>query len=249
MKRNSKVLSVLVASAMTAGMLAGCGSSTASSTAASSASAASSAASASSSSSADSAAEETSAASSSSAAEAVSAESTASSGAVDTSASKSIKILAIWAEDSTEGKIINELTQKYIDEVNPNFSYEYEYVAQTDLSTKISTLVASDDLPDVFVYSAGKPLQQLIEADKVVDISDALDAVGESDALLPAAKSSLLSLSNTDDLYDLPFGLNIEGFWYNKSVFEKAGVDVPTTWDELLDVCDKLKSQGIQPHG
>jgi raffinose/stachyose/melibiose transport system substrate-binding protein len=247
MKRNSKVLSVLVASAMTAGMLAGCGSSTASSTAASSASAASSAASASSTSSADSAAKETSAASSSSAAEAVSAESTASSGAVDTSASKSIKILAIWAEDSTEGKIINELTQKYIDEVNPNFSYEYEYVAQTDLSTKISTLVASDDLPDVFVYSAGKPLQQLIEADKVVDISDALDATGESDALLPAAKSSLLSLSNTDDLYDLPFGLNIEGFWYNKSVFEKAGVDVPTTWDELLDVCDKLKSQGIQP--
>ena len=162
-------------------------------------------------------------------------------------ADKDFKILSIWAEDSTEGKIITELTEKYIEEVNPNFSYEYEYVASSDLSTKISTLIASDDLPDLFVYSAGAPLQELIASDKVVDISQALDELGVGDTIVDGAKSSLLSLSNTDDLYDLPFGMNIEGFWYNKAVFEKAGVEVPTTWDDFLSVCDTLESQGIQP--
>lgn len=167
--------------------------------------------------------------------------------AKDAVAEKDFKILSIWAEDSTEGKIIKELADKYIKEVNPKFSYEYEYVASSDLSTKIATLVASDDLPDLFVYSAGAPLKELIKSDKVVNISQALSDVGCDKAIMDAAKSSLLSLSDTKDLYDLPFGMNIEGFWYNKAIFTKAGVQAPKTWDELLSVCDKLKSQGIQP--
>jgi ABC-type glycerol-3-phosphate transport system substrate-binding protein len=42
-------------------------------------------------------------------------------------------------------------------------------------------------------------------------------------------------------------------FWcYNKTLFEKAGLDPeapPKTWDELLVVCDKLKSSGVEPLG
>ena len=40
-------------------------------------------------------------------------------------------------------------------------------------------------------------------------------------------------LSGTDDFYDLPLGLNVEGFWYNKELFEKAGCEAPTTWAEF----------------
>jgi ABC-type glycerol-3-phosphate transport system substrate-binding protein len=42
-------------------------------------------------------------------------------------------------------------------------------------------------------------------------------------------------------------------FWcYNKTLFEKAGLDPeapPKTWDELLVACDKLKSSGVEPLG
>lgn len=167
--------------------------------------------------------------------------------AIDTTAEKNFKILSIWTEDSTEGQILIGLTKQYMEDVNPNFTYEYEYVASSDLSTKISTLIASNDLPDLFVYSAGAPLQELINANKVVNISEALDTVKCNDIITEGAKSSLLSLSNTDDLYDMPFGMNIEGFWYNKAVFEKAGIEVPTTWDELLTACDTLIGKDIQP--
>jgi raffinose/stachyose/melibiose transport system substrate-binding protein len=34
---------------------------------------------------------------------------------------------------------------------------------------------------------------------------------------------------------------------YNKAVFEKAGVKVPTTWDEFLAACDTLKKAGVTP--
>ncbi len=35
--------------------------------------------------------------------------------------------------------------------------------------------------------------------------------------------------------------------FYNTELFEQAGVEVPTTFDELTDVCGKLQEAGIQP--
>lgn len=166
---------------------------------------------------------------------------------IDTTSEKNFKILAIWSEDSAEGQILIGLTEKYIEEVNPNFTYEYEYVTSADVIAKISTLVASNDLPDMFAYAYGQPLQELISADKLVNITEELESLGCSEYLNEGAKASLLSLSNTEDLYCLPYGMNIEGFWYNKTVFEEAGVEIPTTWDELLTVCDQLVEKEIQP--
>ena len=55
-------------------------------------------------------------------------------------------------------------------------------------------------------------------------------------------------LSLTEELYDLPLGQNIEGFWYNKELFAQAGIETPpVTWDEMLADADKLMEAGIQP--
>jgi len=160
---------------------------------------------------------------------------------------KKFKILSIWAEDTKEGKLLYNLTKQYQEEVNPNFEFEFELVSANDLTTKVATLVASNDLPDAFAYVAGQPLTELIDADKVVNISEQLEKLGVSDQIEEGAVTLLKGLSNTDSIYDLPLGLNIEGFWYNKKVFEDAGVEVPKTWDDLLKVCDTLKEKGVQP--
>ncbi|MDF2801929.1 MAG: ABC-type sugar transport system, periplasmic component [Anaerocolumna sp.] len=160
---------------------------------------------------------------------------------------KKIKILSIWAEDKDNGKLITDLTKRYIEEVNPNFEYEFELVSADSLRQKIATLVVSDDLPDVFVYESGKPIVELIEADKLLDVGQALDELGVADMLDEGAVSLLKTLSGTEQLYDLPLGMNIEGFWYNKALFEQAGVTIPSTWEEFEAACAKLQEAGIQP--
>ena len=41
---------------------------------------------------------------------------------------------------------------------------------------------------------------------------------------------------------------SVQVLWlYNKDIFEKVGVEPPTTWDELVNVCQKLKDAGYQP--
>ena len=42
-------------------------------------------------------------------------------------------------------------------------------------------------------------------------------------------------------------GTSVLGAIYNKKAFATAGVEPPTTWSELLTVCDKLKKKGIVP--
>ncbi|RKQ30722.1 MULTISPECIES: ABC transporter substrate-binding protein [Clostridia] len=165
----------------------------------------------------------------------------------DPQLTKKIKILTIWAEDNDNGILLNKICEDYQKNVNPNFDWEYEMVSSDNLQQKIATLAASDDLPDIFAYEAGAPLTTLIDSDKVVNVSEALDQIGETDKLNEGAVELLKGLSGTDDLYDLPLGLNVEGFWYNKELFKQAGCEVPTTWDEFEDVLKKLDDAGIQP--
>lgn len=160
---------------------------------------------------------------------------------------KHIKILSIWAEDNDNGIIINKLCEDYQANVNPNFTWEYEMVAADNLKQKIATLAASNDLPELFAYEAGAPLVTLIEADKLVNYSEAIAELGVEDSLNGGAVELLKKLSGTEDIYDLPLGLNVEGFWYNKALFEQAGVEVPATWDEFEAALEKLAAAGIQP--
>lgn len=47
--------------------------------------------------------------------------------------------------------------------------------------------------------------------------------------------------------FAVPVAAVIQSIFYNKEIFEKAGVTVPNTWEELLAVCEKLKTAGYIP--
>lgn len=49
-------------------------------------------------------------------------------------------------------------------------------------------------------------------------------------------------------LKSIPYQPNVFAYFYNVDIFEEAGVTaVPTTWDEFLDVCQKIKDAGYTP--
>lgn len=49
-------------------------------------------------------------------------------------------------------------------------------------------------------------------------------------------------------LKSIPYQPNVFAFFYNEDIFAEAGVTaVPTTWAELLDVCQKVKDAGYTP--
>lgn len=60
-------------------------------------------------------------------------------------------------------------------------------------------------------------------------------------------KPFLAAVSDGDKRFMLPTNFTTWGFYYNKELFEKAGLTPPKTWDELMAAAAKLKASGVVP--
>lgn len=163
--------------------------------------------------------------------------------------SRTIKFLSPWddTDPTSNSYIIGELSKQYGETVD-GFKLEHEFVSHEQLDQKVSILISSDDLPEVCTYESGVRLIPVIESGQILDVDKTFTELGIRDCLDDGAVSLLTTLVDGRGLYDVPLGLNMEGFWYNKALFEKAGIaETPKTWDEFMDVCQKLKDAGIVP--
>lgn len=111
---------------------------------------------------------------------------------------------------------------------------------------KMKILMTGGELPPV-VYGAGYNLLDLALAqDLVVDITDAVNADPEWKALYN--EKSLNVNSRDGRIYASSSEGNTIGYFFNKELFAKAGIEAPAkTWDEFFAQCDQLLAAGIIP--
>ncbi|MCK9795445.1 extracellular solute-binding protein [Isoptericola sp. 4D.3] len=149
-----------------------------------------------------------------------------------------------WWHNSNTGE-----GKEYYDKLAADFEASHEGVtvevsamAHDDMLTKLDAAFQSGNAPDVFMERGGGELADHVEAGLLKDISEpAADTISKLETYMPGFQVDGAS-------YALPFSIGVVGFWYNKSLFEEAGItEAPTTMDELYDVVDKLKAAGITP--
>lgn len=110
---------------------------------------------------------------------------------------------------------------------------------------KYETLAAANKLPELFDTDATPFAQKLAKQGRMVDAETLLEDLGLYDDYRPAA----LNYQRFDDgsLYMIPFEFQLEFFWYNKALFEQAGVSVPETLKDFPAMCTGLREAGITP--
>lgn len=163
--------------------------------------------------------------------------------------SRTLQFLSIWDHEDPNSNawIVNELSKMYSETVE-GFKLEIEYVDITTLDQKVTILMSSNDLPEICTYESGVRLKDVIDSGQILDVDATFTDLGIRDSLDDGAVSLLEALVDGKGLYDIPLGLNVEGYWYNKALFEQAGIaEAPKTWDEFMAVCDTLKAEGIIP--
>ncbi len=74
-------------------------------------------------------------------------------------------------------------------------------------------------------------------------INDVWDAIGNT---FPASVHDL-SKGADGNYYFVPLYYYPWGVFYRKSVFTEKGYTVPTTWDAFVSLCEKMKSDGLNP--
>ena len=93
-------------------------------------------------------------------------------------------------------------------------------------------------------------MNALIEADAIVNLDDAINDWGYEkweDLCTETAIKALEVQCLYDGIYSLPWCINVEGIWYNKSVYDQYDLEEPTTWEEMEKNCDVLLENGVQP--
>ncbi|MBF4460135.1 MULTISPECIES: ABC transporter substrate-binding protein [unclassified Pseudoclavibacter] len=121
-----------------------------------------------------------------------------------------------------------------------------ETVPQTNLDQQLQLKAGQGDLPVLFSAGNAPALTQtLAESGNIADFEALLTESGQLDKIEPAAVSTIENLYGSFAV--LPFEYNVEGIWYNKTIFDEQGIAEPQTWDELTAASEKLDAAGIQP--
>ena len=127
---------------------------------------------------------------------------------------------------------------------NPGVKIEMQFLENEAYKAKLPSMLQSKDRPHIIYSWAGGVLKSQIEAGVLEDI--AAPMAGYKDNLAPAAVSAF---TLDGKIYGIPYAQSQIGFFYNKELMAKAGVDGAKikTWDDLLDAVKKLKAAGVTP--
>ena len=119
-----------------------------------------------------------------------------------------------------------------------------EVISWNDISTVVTTRITGNAAPDILnidLFAAYQDEGLLLPAKDYV-----------SDETYAKLYPAFLEQSVVDGtVWAIPDLASARAMYYNKDILEAAGVEVPTTWDELKAACEKIKAydSSIYPWG
>ena len=122
------------------------------------------------------------------------------------------------------------LTEQFSEE-NPDIQVEYRSTPWANWYQTFATAIGAGTAPDVST-GAGYQAVQFYDQGAIATLDDLIaefEADGSLDDFLPGT----IDRMRYDDHYvAMPWAIDIRIPYYRKDIFEEAGVEVPTTWEE-----------------
>lgn len=174
----------------------------------------------------------------------------AASGSGDAAASGEVQEITwmFWDDLNATEDLISKGYADVIERFNAEYEGQYHVTPITtnleEYYPKLNALVASGDVPDVFIVSPGPNLTDYVEPGVAAPLDDYL-ADGWKDTFTSDAVFSQQTYDGK--IYAVPLNIAAACCFYNTEMFEAAGAKVPTNWSEMLDACEKLQAAGYTP--
>lgn len=150
----------------------------------------------------------------------------------------------VWSQDETMQALIDAF-----EEQNPGITVDLQVNPWNDFWTKLQVGAQGGTAPDAF-WMLGDRFQVYAANDQLLPLGDAIDEAGVDLGVYPEALVDLFTLN--DELYGLPKDFDTVGLWYNKELFDAAGVEYPTadwTWDDVSTAAAQLTDPAAGVYG
>jgi len=168
-------------------------------------------------------------------------------GCSDSSTSSSdteIKFMHLWPEGSSKQhhEIVSEIIADFEKE-HEGVKIDLEVLSNEQYKDKLKVLSTSKELPDVGMAWAAGFLEPYVGGNMFAPLDDLIDKE-LSDTFIPGTAEAYAIDGVT---YGLPLELNIATIYYNKAMFAEHNLEAPKTYEELENVINVFKADGIQP--
>ena len=137
-------------------------------------------------------------------------------------------------------KAIADMQAKY-----PDINFTWEAFENQSYKTKIKAAVSANEMPDIFFTWSCAFLGDFVDAGKVYCLDEVYEKYKDE---LP--EKMLANTTYNGKHYGVPTTMNIVGLFANMDLLGQVGyTEIPGTYDEFIECCDKLKEAGIIPFG
>ena len=155
--------------------------------------------------------------------------------------------LTMWciATESDSNRHSYEASIADFEKAHPEINFTWEAVENQAYKTKIKAAVSANEMPDIFFTWSCAFLGDFVSAGRVYCVDDVYKKNADS---LPEVMMG--NVKYDGKYYGVPLTMNIVGMFSNMELLSQVGYnEVPATYEELIDCCDKLVAKGIIPFG
>jgi multiple sugar transport system substrate-binding protein len=156
--------------------------------------------------------------------------------------------LTFWTVfTGSDGDILREIVNDYNETNTDGITVEVDIMDNSTLQSKLPSAIASGTGPD-FVLVGIEYMQEYVQNDMLESIDDFWDATGTNKENYYENVVNKSYVNGT--LYGVPMQYNLQYLYYNKDLFEKAGItSAPATLDELAEDARKLTDKDNGQYG
>lgn len=150
----------------------------------------------------------------------------------------------VWSQDETMQLLIDAF-----EEQNPGIEVELQVNPFGEYWTALQVAAQGGTAPDAF-WMLGDRFQVYAANDQLLPLGSAIEEAGVDMSVYPSALVDLFTYEG--EMYGLPKDFDTIGLWYNKEIFDAAGVDYPTdewTWDDLRQTAAELTDADAGVYG
>jgi raffinose/stachyose/melibiose transport system substrate-binding protein len=174
--------------------------------------------------------------------------------AADKPAATGPRVLKLWhyeGADSAMGKAWAESVKQF-EASHPGVTVKLEEKAFEQIRQSAGMILNSDEAPDVMEYNKGNATAGLLSKQGLLtDLSPEATKRGWDKLLSPSlqttAKYDERGVMGAGKWFGIPNYAEYVMVYYNKDLFKKAGVEVPTTFDEFTAALETFKKAGTTP--
>ncbi|MEF2966284.1 extracellular solute-binding protein [Paenibacillus sp. M1] len=157
----------------------------------------------------------------------------------------SITIWHNWTGQDAKAVAMRQIIEDFQAD-NPDIEVIDEGIPTDGLKTRLRTVAAADEMPDLFVMWPDAMTKEFVKGGLLQPINDELDAKPEwKNNFIPNALDGYTVDGN---IYSVPMNLAPSSFiYYNDALFKEHGVKVPETWEELEAAVQTFKEKNVIP--